>query len=225
MPYQLIPTTPLGPFSVGDQTPDAILEVEGPDGTVNVGVDYPDTDLAHLVAPDFTIQDLPVTLPTDPQDATVTVDLSGVDWPQPGTWLLVLDLTDVTLGILAQTDPLAIVVEGHTGWLDMSRTRTLWPDARTIPDDSLWLILESARIACQAYAPTLPASINPPLPPVVPPNYLEAQLTQARAIWNMMQTAPQGDVIGIDQLQVRVYPLDWNIRQLLRPKRGVPVVH
>jgi hypothetical protein len=46
---------------------------------------------------------------------------------------------------------------------------------------------------------------------------------QARAIWNATKTGP-ADSLGADGLTVTVFPLDWNIKALLRPKRGCPVI-
>jgi hypothetical protein len=116
------------------------------------------------------------------------------------------------------SEPLPVVAEAVDGWLTMALTRRLWPDA---PDDdvALFLLLGSARSACESYAPVLAADENPP------EHYLQAQLVQARSVWNLMQTGPQTvDAIGLDAYAVRVYPLDYNVRQLLRPKSGKPVM-
>lgn len=98
------------------------------------------------------------------------------------------------------------------GWHTLESAREQWLDAPDGPDE-LSELLESAKIQCEAYAP---AVVGP-----VPVTYRQAQLMQARNLWQSVKSDPQGQV-GPDGLAITVYPLDWIVKALLRPKRGVP---
>jgi hypothetical protein len=54
----------------------------------------------------------------------------------------------------------------------------------------------------------------------VPVTYVQAQLLQARAIFQSV-IANQQDSVGVEGFQVRVFPLDFTIRAMLRPKRAI----
>jgi hypothetical protein len=41
---------------------------------------------------------------------------------------------------------------------------------------------------------------------------------QARAVYNSVK-AGSGDQVGPDGLTVTVYPMDWNVKNLLRPRK------
>ena len=58
---------------------------------------------------------------------------------------------------------------------------------------------------------------------IVPDSYRQAQLMQARNVWNASKASPSGDFDGASY-GLTSFPLDWMVRQLLRPKRGVPVL-
>jgi hypothetical protein len=219
----LDPDTPLGPFRTEDVP--GVVDLAYLDTDSDTAVDW---DLftaldAALVTPAGTV----VTLPDPvPGGTVVSIDLDPSPFDIRGLYQLTIrGITDMAPDpdTVVLTEPAYVVVEGADGWLTLEWARMLWPDARTIPDVSLWLVLESARIACTAYAPALPVP-EVGAEAVIPANYVQAQVAQARAIWNLMQTSPQSDLIGYDQTAVRVYPLDYNIRQLLRPKSGKPVL-
>lgn len=57
----------------------------------------------------------------------------------------------------------------------------------------------------------------------VPDGYPMAQLLQAKNIWNSGKASPSGDFDG-GQYSLTTFPLDWQVRQLIRPKRGRPVI-
>ena len=98
------------------------------------------------------------------------------------------------------------------GWLDIDDVRDRWPDAVQMDDDELGDYLAAAYAACVAYLP--------PSADVEADNasWRLAQLMQARATWRALR-AGTGDNIGSDGLTVTVFPLDWQVRQLLRPRR------
>ena len=102
------------------------------------------------------------------------------------------------------------------GWHTLETARDQWTDA-PYQDEILTDLLEIAQEQCLAYAP-LPDS-NAPLAT----HYRVAQLMQARSIWNATKVSPSGD-LGDGTYVITPKPLDWMIKQVLRPKRGVPVM-
>lgn len=130
----------------------------------------------------------------------------------PGVHTIVITFFD-DLGVELQCEPFKFVVQEIDGWLSLEMARAQWADA---PLDDVFLaqILDAAKLQCIAYAPALAVGA------VVPVNYLHAQLMQARALYQSV-IANQQDNIGVDGFQVRVFPLDFTIRALLRPKRAI----
>ena len=98
------------------------------------------------------------------------------------------------------------------GWHTLESARGQWLDAPA-DDPTLHDLLESARIQCVAFAPAVEG--------VVPVNYRQAQLLQVRNLWQATQKNVGGD-IDAGGFSVPVYPLDWVVKGILRPKRGVP---
>ena len=110
-------------------------------------------------------------------------------------------------------EPLSFVVEDVDGWLSLEQARQLWADA-PLDDVFLYKLLQTAKEQCVAYAPVLAANAQ------VPIRYTQAQLTQARALYQST-IANQNDQVGIEGFTVRVFPLDFTIRAMLRPKRAI----
>ncbi len=106
------------------------------------------------------------------------------------------------------------------GWItDASdpRLEILWPAAINI-DEGVEFPLYCARIQCEAFAPAIPDGQE------APENYVAAQVLQARALVRA-GIAGSGDQIGgPGQETVTVYPMDWTVKQLLRPRKGRPIV-
>ena len=69
---------------------------------------------------------------------------------------------------------------------------------------------------CVAFAPV-------PKTALVPERYRRALVMQARALYRATLVG-SGDSIGLDGISVTVFPMDWTVKNLLRPKRGVPNV-
>lgn len=103
-----------------------------------------------------------------------------------------------------------------TGWLApdevLDDTAPYWPMCDVEDPDALAKLLEAARIQCEAFAPALADT------DVAPENYRLAQGFQARALYRSA-IAGSGDRIGGDGLAVTVFPMDWTVKNLLRPKR------
>lgn len=103
-----------------------------------------------------------------------------------------------------------------TTWADIDDVRARWEDA-PLDDDVLASMLDAAHEQCVAYAPVLADDAT------VPRRYVEAEVLQVRALWNAQER--DGDVLGYgDGFAVRVRPLGQDVKSLLRPRRGVPVV-
>lgn len=85
----------------------------------------------------------------------------------------------------------------------------LWPDAPSDPD-VLDELLEASYEQCAAYVPGI---VETP----VPSRYRIAQVMQARAIQRSLVSGT-GDQMGGDGYTVTVFPMDWNVRNLLRPR-------
>lgn len=159
----------------------------------------------------------------DPLDATINAELELLDiawggisyFGAPGIYSLVAQFENVG-GVLITAEPYRFVVQDMDGWLTLEQARQMWQDAPT-DDLLLYTLLQSAKEQCIEYAPALG------LTNMVPLNYTNAQLMQVRALYTSV-IANQQDSVGVDGFQVRVFPLDWNIKALLRPKRAMPVV-
>lgn len=96
---------------------------------------------------------------------------------------------------------------------------SVWDEAADLPDSLLTDLLFLARSSVEAYAPVLPADTPAGRCPVA---YRHAQLMQTRNLWNATEV-DSGGGFGGDDFSIRPMPLDWIIKQILRPKTGVPV--
>jgi hypothetical protein len=106
-------------------------------------------------------------------------------------------------------------------WHDETSAQDEWPDAPVDEDGGtsrLSTILEAAKDAVLSYAPEQEV-----VPVDIPAGWREAQLKQAQNIWNASKASPSGDFDG-GQYGLSTFPLDWSVRQLIRPKRGRPVI-
>jgi len=106
------------------------------------------------------------------------------------------------------------------GWVETDTDLTTWMDA---PDDDLVLAsyLMAAYEQCLAF---LPYTVDKEtgvrsaiVPDPVPERFVLAQLMQARALYRS-GIAGSDDAIGPDGLSVTVFPMDWTVKNLLRPK-------
>ncbi|WP_413450213.1 hypothetical protein AA0Y32_06045 [Georgenia phoenicis] len=100
------------------------------------------------------------------------------------------------------------------GWIqNLEELQTYWPDAPYAEDYDVDGLLTSARIQCEEYAPAIGDA------EVVPESWRLAQSMQARALYRS-SIAGGNDQIGAEGYTVTVWPMDWTVRNLLRPKRG-----
>lgn len=107
-------------------------------------------------------------------------------------------------------------------WHTLETARDQWVDA-PIDDATLGELLEVAKDAVLAYAPSA-EDIDAEEPEVIPTAYRTAQLMQARNVWNSSQASPTGYLDG-GSYTLTTFPLDWQVKQLLRPRSvfGGPV--
>ncbi|NYD65988.1 hypothetical protein [Agromyces atrinae] len=130
-----------------------------------------------------------------------------------------------------------------SGWHTLASARDEWRDApsehETGGDVLLYTVLETARVQCAEFGPSLAVDEAPTLPGLgtlsgadtlpsagtlaVPEHFRQAQLMQARNIWNASRTDPASGGIGNDGFVIRPFPMDWVVKGILRPKRGIPV--
>jgi hypothetical protein len=120
-------------------------------------------------------------------------------------------------------------------WHTVETARNEWADAPYDEDGGdaiLTELLAVARTAVQAFAPdpaTSPTYIIVDGIPVlvddetIPDGYRRAQLLQARNVWNSSRAGASGD-FDDGSFGLSSFPLDWQVRQLIRPKRAVPVI-
>lgn len=114
------------------------------------------------------------------------------------------------------------------GWfaaMHVDDVAKIWPQAADLTHDELDPLLASARVQCEAYAPSLYVTLEDGTTALQspPPNYQHAQILQARALYRAM-IAGDRDGIGADGYTVTVFPMDWTVKNLLRPKKGRPVL-
>jgi hypothetical protein len=191
-----------------DDVPGSDYVVQPPD---NVSLDEFTDATAELIRPDRTLVDLVAAI----DDDQVKVEWSATTpFDQAGIYRLRVTLEGDGGALQRIPDTRFVVQDPDDDWHTLDSIRDEWPDAEAIPDVSLWGLLASAKVQVIAFAPRLDDD-DP-----VPANYLEAQRIQARNVWNAASVAPDGSV-GSDDFIVRPFPLDWHVRQILRPKRAV----
>lgn len=144
-----------------------------------------------------------------------------VEWPTES----VLEVAGVyELGLVLESSsgfretlsPVRIIVQDNDGWHNLDSARDNWADAPT-NDDILWDLLGVARNDVEEYAPILAEGQRPPV------NYRKGQIGHARNIWNASEVSSSGN-IGLDGYAIQPKPLDWSIKQTLRPKNVRPLV-
>jgi hypothetical protein len=129
----------------------------------------------------------------------------------PGLLWLQLVLFRTTGG--AERFMVPVVVQRADGWHTLASARAEWPDAEQLSDARLYVLLETSRLECVAYGRPIPAG------QLAPVNYREAQLMHARnrnAAWRVDPNSSGDDT----SYQLGAHPLDWVVKQLLRPQVG-----
>ena len=101
------------------------------------------------------------------------------------------------------------------GWVlagDDDRLPDLWPGAADLAPAAAEMVLDAARQDCLDFAPALTDPDDPPV------RYVLAQIHHARALTRagFVGSNDQGGGYGEG---VTVFPMDWHVKALLRPKR------
>lgn len=201
--YQI--AEPLGSFRVGDVPGTIAVEIES-DGTP--------VSLSAVTAVTADLSGAAVT-------ATVVGDTVEVVLPSlTGSGVSYLTLTLTAGSTVVQVDPAAIVVEETDGWHSLATARAEWRDAPSL-DVQLHTVLEVAKAQCLAYGPEVVDAVGNAVP--VPFTWRQAQLMQARNVWNSAKTDPSSGGIGGEDFVIRPYPMDQTIRYILRPKLAIGV--
>jgi hypothetical protein len=104
-----------------------------------------------------------------------------------------------------------------TAWVTPEYVRERWSDA-PLDDDVLNSYIDAAQFACEAFAPVLADGVE------VPESYRLAVVAQARSIYRSVSLGNQDGGIGPDGFAIQTFPLDWTVKQFLRPKNPRPVI-
>lgn len=156
--------------------------------------------------------------------ANIGPDVLSIEWPEetlldePGLYTLRVTLLHTVTGVRERLGNQYIVVQGDDGWATLDDARSQWADAEVIPDHVLWELLEIAKHQVIEFAPVLAEGV------MVPRHYVKGQLMQARNILNSSRVDAANGGDGEDTFMIRTFPLDWMVKQQLRPTRGIPVV-
>jgi hypothetical protein len=206
---------------VGDIPSRAVVIQPAPD---TVELDDFDTAAATIVDPSGDeIDDAGLVAAIDDELGAVTIA-----WPdtslftEAGLYQLRVTLTDSETDARQKLPPFAVIVQSEDdGWanLDTAREETRWPDANTLSDRVLFDILIEARRAVIAYADEVGVDFDEDQPAS---NLRFAQIMQARNIHNAIRVDPSTGDLGDGSFQVRAFPLDWQVQQIIKPKSRRP---
>ncbi|TFC94571.1 hypothetical protein E3T28_14815 [Cryobacterium sinapicolor] len=195
----------IGPFWVGDVPLTATtLSLTDQDGNA--------VDLAPVTGVTAQVGAVSLT-------ASVVADTIVIVWPLvslfavEGISSLELKLTTATGSVTVE--PVEFVVQSRSGWHSLDTARRDWRDAPD-SDAGLYVLLDTARVQVQQFAPVTVAG-------AVPLRYKQAQLMQARNVWNAAKSDTSNQM-GADGFTVHVFPMDWTVKNIIRPKNPVPVV-
>jgi hypothetical protein len=108
-------------------------------------------------------------------------------------------------------------------WMDLEEVRDRWRDAPA-NDEYLQEVLDVAQGQVLDYGPQVTADLIAADPTAVPKNYRLAALTQARNVWNAVKSDPSTQGIGDEGFIIRPFPMDWTVKNMVRPLRAKPVV-
>jgi hypothetical protein len=113
------------------------------------------------------------------------------------------------------------------GWVDVDALVASASWAANAEPDDLADALHAAYEECVLYGPldndrrrwTEPDP-SEPVPPAVPARFVRAQALQARAHLRAATTGTE-NTQGFDGVTVTVFPMDWKVKNLLRPRKAV----
>lgn len=103
----------------------------------------------------------------------------------------------------------------------LSEARALWRDAPA-DDNVLELYLDAAEFAVSAYVGG--SGDNGSYADYNAAAWTLATVMQARNTWNAGKASPSSGEFGNEGYGISAMPLDWQVKQLLRPQRGVGAI-
>jgi hypothetical protein len=188
----------------------------------------PPVDLSQYTEAVVVVGETTISAEIDGDDVIVTLRAINA----PGLYPVTVRVTNAGRG--EEFDFPAIAVEDRQGWHTISSARREWADA-PLEDAVLYELLSVARGQVEAFAPSLPAPVETPAQfnsgwilmtpiqyPEVPANYRLAQLVQARNVWTATKPDSNTGFGDGDFMPAPSRPLDWHVKNLLRPKSGAP---
>ena len=101
------------------------------------------------------------------------------------------------------------------GWVDQETVQDYWADSVQLEDSALTSYLQASYEQCVEFLP--PVALKA-YPETIPDRWKQAQIMQARALYRSA-VAGSGDQVGMDGQGVTVFPMDWTVKNLLRPSR------
>ena len=181
-------------------------------------IEPPDTiDLDEYTGATATVVD-PVGVSSDCtatlEDGTVEVTLPAEPLTVEGIHRVRVTLTGT--GTRRLPDVRFVVQDADSPWHTLDSIRDEWADADAIDDGTLWELLQITRDQVLEFAPTLAEGVP------VPDHYRYGQRLHSRNTWNASKVNTDGG-LGDGDFVLRPFPLDWHVKQILRPKRGIPV--
>lgn len=199
-------------FWVGDKPLDALVLVPTRGGTALDLSKFHGVSMVHVKPSGVTHVRDTATI----DDDALEIDFAGESWfDEPGLHQLRCTL-EAQDGRQQRMDAIWIVVHEDDGWHSLPSARSDWADAPQ-KDERLYQLLELAKQQVLAFAPPLDEFQVPPL------NYRFAQLQQARNLLNASRVDPSNGSGGDDSFTLTPFPLDWTVKQMLRPKSARPV--
>lgn len=158
------------------------------------------------------------TLPTDYDPLTGEIIAEPDDLDTAGILQVLARMTLAAGGGLTTIELPPIVVEDpNTGWATLDEARRHLAGA-DIDDPILATLLNVARSEVLAFAPAL--LLGAP----IPQNYKYGQILHARNKLNAARTSSTTGDYGDGSFAIARYPLDWQVKQILRPQTGIPRV-
>lgn len=124
-------------------------------------------------------------------------------------------------GVRQRCAPERLFIQADDGWYSVEEARADWRGA-PVDDSSTFRALAGARLDVVTWdaEDTEDPDYDPTARPAL--NLREAQLAQARNRWNAYLVDPNGQG-GEDALSYRPFPLDWYVKQIIRPASPIPV--
>jgi hypothetical protein len=103
------------------------------------------------------------------------------------------------------------------GWVETDEVVEFWPEADDLTTGALISYLQAAYEQCVEFLPHV-AVPTPPIALPPPERYILAQVMQAQALFRS-NVAGSGDTLGGDGQSVTLFPMDWTVKNLLRPTK------